>query len=183
MQDEQNETNATRERTTKSRSRGAVAEATASTAKAQANAVPPSEGVPHASAEVIGVRAPATPEQTAAETYPKSIVDKANLSEQNLAESDLTPQSIVEAVIGVNSLEIDSEAILVDLLTDQYIRLNSTATFIWRLILQRCTVEEIGKQLSREYRLSNDKGYEVASDFIRKLVRRGLATFSARAQL
>jgi len=86
----------------------------------------------------------------------------------------LTPQTVIEASLGLKGIDVDDEIILVDLLADYYFRLNSTATFIWQLVLQTITLEEISQQLSQKFHLPSDKASEVVSGFVDELIKKGL---------
>src|SRR5205085_9415017 len=89
-------------------------------------------------------------------------------------DASFTPQSVFEPVIGFKTVEIDDEMIMIDLLSDTSVRLNSTGTFIWRLILERLSLEEISNQLSEKFKLDFDKAFEIVSAFVAELVKRNL---------
>ncbi len=62
---------------------------------------------------------------------------------------ELTQRSILDVSIGLNSIAVDDEVILVDVLTNKYFRLNNTGAFILSLVQQqRLSLEELSGRVA-----------------------------------
>jgi len=110
------------------------------------------------------------------------VDSNASPVEQQAVEIELRPHNLIQPLLGVRAIEVDDEVILADLLSDQYVRLNPTATFIWRLILQTIPLREISRQVAAQYTLDSDRAYDVTAGFIKELIRRGFAVASTEAE-
>jgi hypothetical protein len=51
---------------------------------------------------------------------------------------------------GVMSVELEGETVLLDTLSGQYFRLNSTGTLVWTLLERACSIDELAEQFSAE---------------------------------
>ena len=86
----------------------------------------------------------------------------------------LNPTSKFEILIGTKSLEIDDELIVIDPLRDKYVRLNSTAKYMWSLLLDRPSLKNIQDKLCEKYGLEQNKSINISKYFMNDLVNSGL---------
>jgi len=149
----------------------AKAEANPSSTKAEAHAKPPYQGEATSSG---GADGPDFASNFAPQRHSPSSQEQAVDSEK-ANKPKLTPENIFDASHSLRSMEIDDEAILVDVLGGKYFRLNPTGTIIWRLILQRSSLQEISDQLAKRFNLAPDRAFEEASTFVASLIQNGLA--------
>ena len=97
------------------------------------------------------------------------------MGEVKSTETELTPESRLGISPGFRMIEIDNELVLADMLGDRYFRINATGAFIWRLLFQQPSLEEISNKLSRESNISHEEAVVVARQFLKILMDRGLA--------
>jgi hypothetical protein len=84
----------------------------------------------------------------------------------------------VEPSIGFEAVEVGQETVLADVLSDRFIRLNSSGTLIWRLLRERRSVGEISRQVSQELSLPPDQAFDVTAAFVKEMIGKGVATRS-----
>jgi hypothetical protein len=104
-----------------------------------------------------------------------------NAAEATMTELSLDPSVVAEPSLGLRSLELDDELILIDQLTDRSFRLNATGRRIWALLNDRCTVGEVTAALERDYGLGPDEAREVANGYVAQLSELGLAAIQGEA--
>ena len=104
-----------------------------------------------------------------------------NAAEATMAEPSLDPSVVAEPSLGLRSLELDDDLILIDQLTDRSFRLNSTGRRIWALLNERYTVGEVADALERDYGLTADEAREVANGYVIQLSELGLAAIQGEA--
>lgn len=105
-------------------------------------------------------------------SLPSSQVEVTRSSEENIPE--FTDSSIFDVSIGLNSIDVDADVIIVDLLSNKYFRLNSTGALIWRLVQQRLTLRELSEQMAQRFNLAPDRAFEIVSTFLKEMLRKGV---------
>jgi hypothetical protein len=71
--------------------------------------------------------------------------------------------TVVVPRAGIYFAEVDGEGVLVDLARDRYIGLTAVSARIWRCVIQRLSVEEIGSRLALTEQLSISDALEIVS--------------------
>ena len=104
-----------------------------------------------------------------------------NTAEAPMTELAFDPSAVAEPSLGLRSLELDDELILIDQLTDRSFRLNSTGKRIWSLLNERCTVGEVAAALEHDYGLTAADAREVANAYVVQLSELGLAAVQGEA--
>jgi Coenzyme PQQ synthesis protein D (PqqD) len=92
---------------------------------------------------------------------------------------ELTQRSILDVSIGLNSIAVDDEVILVDVLTNKYFRLNNTGAFILSLVQQqRLSLEELSGRVAQKFHLAPDEASELVLPFVRDMVLKGVISLN-----
>ncbi len=98
-----------------------------------------------------------------------------NVTAMEASGIEFTSQSTFAMVPGVKTIEVDADTILVDVLKDKYVRLNSTGTFILRLMIEGRPFEEISEQVAQHFSIDAERASEETSSFLKELIRAGMA--------
>lgn len=94
-----------------------------------------------------------------------------------------SPDSVFETPLGVRSIELDDQTVLFDVLRDRTLRLNSTASTIWKMLQARPTFEEITEELANKYGIDAEDASLAADEFINELLKMGLIAGSAEQSM
>jgi hypothetical protein len=70
----------------------------------------------------------------------------------------------------------ETEGVLVDLNAKRYYTLNETAIFVWRLLEKKLPADEIVKQLTDDYEVTNEQATASVNNLLGELTRRNLLT-------
>lgn len=83
--------------------------------------------------------------------------------------------SRLRRVEGIAWREIDGEAVLVNVRSDEVIHLNPTASFLWSSLDGQATLEEIARSMTGEFNVEEDTALTDAVTFAASLVEQGAA--------
>ncbi len=83
--------------------------------------------------------------------------------------------SRLRRVEGIAWREIDGEAVLVNVRSDEVIHLNPTASFLWSSLDGQATLEEIARSMTGEFDVEADTALADAVAFAASLVEQGAA--------
>lgn len=106
-----------------------------------------------------------------------------NVTAMEAGDIEFTSQSTFAIVPGVKTIEVDADMILVDVLKDKYVRLNSTGTFILRLMIEGRPFGEISEQVAQHFSIDADRASEETSSFLKELIRTGMAVQQGEQRL
>ena len=107
----------------------------------------------------------------------RTSTNVATLIREELAKR-LTPNTRFQVQLGVTTSELDAETIVVDLLRNQYLRLNATGSFIWKAIKQQDTLSTIVSKIVDAFDADSEEAKKSATEFLADLVERGVITAS-----
>ncbi len=113
--------------------------------------------------------------EISSETKESEAIEESTFVVSNNVE-EINWESTFVVLVSISGIELDDETILMEMLSGKYFRLNATGTYIWRLVLQKFSLGEIGKQLARSFSLDSDEANEFALSFIKDLVKKGILT-------
>jgi hypothetical protein len=134
---------------------------------------------PKAEAKAGNQASASTPEVTISATNNELLVEPpaqgGNTTAMEARDVEFTSQSTFAAVPGVKSIEVDADTVLVDVLKDKYVRLNSTGTFIWRLLIEGRPFGEISGQVAQHFDIDSNRASEETSAFLKGLINSGMA--------
>jgi predicted DNA-binding transcriptional regulator len=74
----------------------------------------------------------------------------------------------------VVATEIGSEGVLLDLNRKEYYSLNKTAVVIWKLLVEKRTLQQMAEALHGRFRVSADDARTSAESLVQSLVANGL---------
>ena len=87
----------------------------------------------------------------------------------------LVPRSRLRRVQGIAWREIEGEAVLVNVRSDEVMHLNPVASFLWSNLDGRASLAEIAQAMTGEYEVDLDTALADALEFAGRLVEQGAA--------
>lgn len=87
---------------------------------------------------------------------------------------------LIEPKETTHFVEVDGEGTILDMETGQYLRLNQTATLMWRALIQSSTLDEAVAELLPQVEADEATLREAALRFLRRVEAVGLGTAAPR---
>ena len=97
------------------------------------------------------------------------------MDRETASERKLGPASRLRRVEGIAWREIEGEAVLVNVRSDEVMHLNPAASFLWSRLDGRASLEEIARAMTGEFEVDLDMALADAAAFAASLLEQGAA--------